>query len=105
MVSGRPLLQLPPVMRSPLPAAEGLVIPHDGAYASAMRHSPSAPSPETFSPAPVGRAVGMHRPSESMPQNQDTARRGLVMGTYQGRSPSMSIAMQKLDAEFAASQV
>ena len=36
---------IPPVMPSPLPAVEGLVIPHDGAYASAMWHSPSAPSP------------------------------------------------------------
>jgi hypothetical protein len=90
------------VIPSPLPAAEGLVIPHDEAYASAMQHhSPTTPSPETFSPAPVGRAVGMHRPSESMPQNQAAARRGFGMGAYQVRACSMSFAVQKLDVEFA----
>ena len=87
---------------SPLPAAEGLVISHDGAHASAMRHHrPAAPSPETFSPAVVGRTVGMHRPSESMPQNQAAARRGFGMGAYQVRACSMSFAVQKLDVEFA----
>ncbi len=97
-----PQFQVPPVIPSLLPAAEGLVIPHDEAYANAVRHHrPTAPSPETFSPAPVGPAVRMRRPSEDVPQNKAAARCGLGMGAYQGRARSVSIAVQKLDAEFA----
>jgi hypothetical protein len=82
-------LLLPPVMPSVL-AAEGYVVPHDEAYASAKRHHRSTPpSPETLSPAPVGPALSICRPSESVPQNQATARCGLDMGAYQGRARSM----------------
>jgi hypothetical protein len=41
------------------------------------------------------------RPSESVPQNQAMAWCGLGMGAYQGCARIMSIAVQKLDAEFA----
>jgi len=76
-----PQLVLPPVMPL-LPAAKGYVIPHDEAYASAKRHDrPTLPSPETLSPAPVSHAARM--------------------GAYQGCASSMSIVVQKLDAEFA----
>jgi hypothetical protein len=47
-----PQLLLPPVMASLL-TAEGYVIPHDEAYASANRHHhPTPPSPERLSPPP-----------------------------------------------------
>ena len=75
-----PHLLLPPVMASLL-TAEGYVIPHDEAYASANRHHhPTPPSPERLIPPPVGPAVRMRRPSESVPQNQATAWFGLGMG-------------------------
>ena len=90
-------------MASPLPVAEGFVIPHDEAYASArLHHRPTAPSPETFSPAPAGPAVRMRRPSEDVAQDQvATALSRLGMRNYNGRPRSVSIAVQKLDAELA----
>ena len=83
--------------------AGGLVIAHDEAYASAKQHHrPTAPSAETFKPAPVRPLVRLRRPSEDMPpQDQATAmQRGLGTGAYQGRARSASIAVQKLGAEF-----
>jgi hypothetical protein len=75
---------------------------HDEGYASANRHHhQTPPSPERLSPPPVGPAVHMRRPSESVPQNQATVLRGLGMGAYQECARSMSIVVQKLDAEFA----
>jgi hypothetical protein len=83
-------------------AAEGYVIPHDEAYASAKRHHRSTPlSPETLSPAPVGPALSICRPSESVPQNQATARCRLGMGAYQECARNISIAVQKLDADWS----
>jgi len=90
-------------MPSPLPVAEGLVIAHDEAYVSAkLHHRPTAPSPETFSPAPARPAVRMRRPSEDVAQDQvATALSRLGMRTYHGRPRSVSIAVQRLDAELA----
>jgi len=88
---------------SPLPVAEGFVIPHDEAYASAkLHHCPTAPSPETFSLAPARPAVRMRRPSEDLAQDQAAAALSrLGMRAYHGRARSVSIAVQKLDAELA----
>ena len=75
---------------------------HDEGYASANRHHhQTPPSPERLSPPPVGPAVHMHRPSESVPQNQATGRCGLGMGAYQECARNMSIAVQKLDADWS----
>lgn len=81
----------------------GLVIPHDEAYASAkLHHRPTAPSAEMFSPAPVRPLVRLRRPSEDMPQDQATEMQcGIGMGPYQGRPRSVSIAVQKLGAQFS----
>ena len=88
---------------SPLPVAEGVVIPRDEVYASAkLHHCPTAPSPETFSLAPARPAVRMRRPSEDLAQDQAAAALSrLGMGAHHGRARSVSIAVQKLDAELA----
>ena len=81
----------------------GLVIPHDEAYASAkLHHRPTAPPAEVFTPAPVRPVVRLRHPSESIPQDQATEMQyGLGMGAYQGRARSVSIAVQRLGAEFS----
>jgi hypothetical protein len=83
--------------------AGGFVIPHDEAYATAkLHHRPTAPSAEMFTPAPVRPLVRLRRPSEDMSQNQATEmQRGLGMGAFQGRARSVSIAVQKLGAQFS----
>lgn len=46
--------------------------------------------------------VRLRRPSEDMSQNQATeTQRGLGMGAFQGRARSVSIAVQKLGAQFS----
>ena len=88
---------------SPLPVAEGFVIPHDDVYASAkLHHRPTPPSPETFSLAPARPAVRMRRPSEDLVQDQAAAALSrLGIGAHHGRARSVSVAVQKLDAELA----
>lgn len=95
-------------MPSPRPATEGSVIPYDEVYASAkLHHHPTAPSPETFTPVVARPTVRMRRPSEDLARPQDGAQAatpgpcGLGMGSNHGRTRSVSIAVQKLDAELA----
>ena len=90
---------------APLVPTGGLVIPHDEAYASAkLHHCPTAPSAEMFTPAPVRPVVRLRRPSEVMPPQDQAAEMqcglGMGMGSYQGRARSVSIAVQRLGAEF-----
>jgi len=94
----------PPFMTPALfTPAEGLVIPHDEAYASAkLHHRPTMPPAEMFTPAPVRPLVRLRRPSEDMPQDQATEMQyGFGMGAHQGRARSVSIAVQRLGAEFS----
>jgi hypothetical protein len=103
-----PQPQLTIAMPSPLRATEGLVIPYEEVYASAkLHHHPTAPSPETFTPVVARPTVRMRCPSEVLAKPQDGAQAaahgpcGLGMGSNHGRARSMSIAVQKLDAELA----
>lgn len=90
-------------MSSPLPVAERFVIPRDEVYASAkLHHHPTEPSPGTFSLAPARPAVRMRHPSEDLAQDQvATALSRLGARADHGRARSVSIAVQKLDAELA----
>jgi hypothetical protein len=55
-----------------------------------------------FSPAPVRPLVRLRRPSEDMRQDQATEMQcGPRMGAYQGRARSVSIAVQKLGAQYS----
>ncbi len=88
---------------APFTPVGGFVIPHDEAYESArLHHRPTAPSAEMFSPAPVRPVVRLRRPSEDMPRDQAPEMQcGLGTRAYQGRARSVSIAVQKLGAEFS----
>jgi hypothetical protein len=71
-----------------------------------LHHRPTAPSPETFTPVVARPTVRMRCPSEELTRPQDRGQAaahgpGLGMGSYHGRARSVSIAVQKLDAELA----
>ncbi|KAI9454714.1 hypothetical protein F5148DRAFT_1228830 [Russula earlei] len=89
----------PPYSRPPsaMPVPQAFVIPHDEAYASAKwHHVPTAPSSEMFSPPPPRAAVRLRRASEDAQQDQ-----GAMRGVHQGRVRRVSIAVHRLDTEFA----
>ncbi|KAI9434402.1 hypothetical protein H4582DRAFT_1979734 [Lactarius indigo] len=90
----------------PLVEAPSHIIPHDAAYASAVRyHNPVPPSAETFSPPPRV-TVRLSRPSDGAGHvGHISADRSAVpgdfgvCGVHQGRGRRVSIAVQKPDAE------
>jgi hypothetical protein len=93
---------LSPPAAAPPPA---FIIPHEEAYAHAkLHHRPTMPSAETFSPAPTRPAVRLRHPSEDAAQLRAAApappcESGLAV--RQGRARRVSIAVQRLDAEYA----
>jgi hypothetical protein len=95
------------------PAEEALIIPHDQAYASAVRnHCPTAPSAEMFRPPPPTPIVRLRHPSgvASTPrmapaQSQVALPRVPRLEVYTGRARRVSIAVQRPDADFTAGTV
>jgi hypothetical protein len=101
----QPLSQ-PAVLSSLAPAKDALIIPHDQAYASAVRyHRPTVPSSETFRPPPSTPAVRLRRPSGGAPQRMTQGYGALSrspgLQVCTGRGRRVSIAVQGPDVEFA----
>ncbi|KAH8982862.1 hypothetical protein EDB86DRAFT_321790 [Lactarius hatsudake] len=94
---------------APFVEASSHIIPHDAAYASAVRyHNPVQPSAETFSPPPRV-AVRLSRPSDDAGHSGRVSAHKYAVpgdfglcGVHQGRGRRVSIAVQKPDAELAS---
>ena len=108
--SGAQLLPQHPPQPRPVPsalppAAESHIIPHDQAYASAVRHHrPTAPSAETFRPPLPSPAVRLRHPSGDAPriaQGPASLPPRPEFAVYPGRGRRVSIAVQGFDTEFA----
>jgi hypothetical protein len=86
-----------PVLSSLAPVKDALIIPHDQAYASAVRHHrPMMPSSETFCPPPPTPIVRLCRPSGDLPrmmQGHAALPRGPGLQVFLGRGRRVSIAV------------
>ncbi|KAI0290383.1 hypothetical protein BC826DRAFT_1187366 [Russula brevipes] len=83
----------------PAPIPPAFIIPHEEAYAHAkLHHRPTVPSAETFSPAPTRPAVRLRHPSEDAAPAPPCEP---GPGVREGHARRVSIAVQRLDAEFA----
>lgn len=93
----------------PFVEASSYIIPHDAAYASAVRyHNPVQPSAETFSPPPRV-AVRLSRPSDDPGHSGRVSADKYAVpgdfglcGVHQGRGRRVSIAVQRPDAELVS---